>query len=176
MALAILKSYVRCWKKGRNINMKVNVIELYVIKSWWKIKFNKRKASACLFVCFLFIKPALTNLYIIIIDCCNGVASQENNKVWPRHCRLIIVFFFKTIMNSYKVSFQEHRTSFFQIFFCSNIAASKTSFWARPLKADHSKLNACNVCSLEALWKFFWLRSWRNACRCWLGLENKTKF
>ena len=120
---------MRCWRKDGNIKIKFNVIELYVIKSWWKIKFNKRKASACLFVCFLFIKPALTNLYIIIIDCCNGVASQENNKVWPRHCRLIIVFFFKTIMNSYKVSFQEHRTSFFQIFFCSNIAASKTSFW-----------------------------------------------
>ena len=30
------------------------------------------------------------------------------------------------------------------------MAFSKTSFWARPLKTDHSKLNACNVCSLEA--------------------------
>ena len=39
---------------------------------------------------------------------------------------------------------------FLNLFFCSNIASSKTSFWARPLKTDHSKLNACNVCSLEA--------------------------
>ena len=28
--------------------------------------------------------------------------------------------------------------------------ASKTSFWARPLKTYHSKLNACDVCSLDA--------------------------
>ena len=41
--------------------------------------------------------------------------------------------------------------SSFTSFFCSNIAASKTSFWARPLKTGHSKLNACDVCSLEAL-------------------------
>ena len=40
--------------------------------------------------------------------------------------------------------------SFFKSFFCSNIAASKTSFWARPLKTDYSKQNACNVYSLEA--------------------------
>ena len=33
----------RCWRKDRNFNIKFNVTELYVIKSWWKIKFNKRK-------------------------------------------------------------------------------------------------------------------------------------
>ena len=38
----------------------------------------------------------------------------------------------------------------FSIFFCSNIAALKTSFWACPLKTDHIKLNACDVYSLEA--------------------------
>ena len=43
MALPIWKSYVRCWRKNGNFNIKFNVIELYVIKSWWKIKFNKRK-------------------------------------------------------------------------------------------------------------------------------------
>ena len=66
MALPILKSYVRCWRKGRNINIKVNVIELYVIKSWWKIKFNKRKVYhqlVCLFVSLLLlIKQVLANL------------------------------------------------------------------------------------------------------------------
>ena len=56
MALPIWKSYVRCWRKDRNFNIKFNVTELYVIKSWWKIKFNKRKVYhqlVCLFV-FLF--------------------------------------------------------------------------------------------------------------------------
>ena len=38
----------------------------------------------------------------------------------------------------------------FSIFFCSNIAALKTSFWACPLETDHIKLNACDVYSLEA--------------------------
>ena len=37
----------------------------------------------------------------------------------------------------------------FEILVCSNIAASKTSFWVRPLKIDYKKLNACDVCSLE---------------------------
>ena len=45
----------------------------------------------------------------------------------------------------------------FEIVFCSNIAASKTSFWAHPLKTDHKKLNACVVCSLEAHLEVFFL-------------------
>ena len=56
MALPIWKSYVRCWRKNRNFNIKFNVIELYVIKSWWKIKFNKRKVYhqlVCLFIFFV---------------------------------------------------------------------------------------------------------------------------
>ena len=66
IALPIWKSYVRCWRKGRSLNIKVNVTEIYVIKSWWKIKFNKREIYhqlLCLFVClfFLSIKPALIN-------------------------------------------------------------------------------------------------------------------
>ena len=54
MALPIWKSYVRCWRKNRNFNIKFNVIELYVIKSWWKIKFNKRKVYHQLSFFFLF--------------------------------------------------------------------------------------------------------------------------
>ena len=38
-----------------------------------------------------------------------------------------------------------------EILVCSNIAASKTSFWVRPLKIDYRKLNACDVCSLECM-------------------------
>ena len=46
----------------------------------------------------------------------------------------------------------------FEILVCSNIAASKTSFWVRPLKIDYKKLNACDVCSLEThLEVFFFL-------------------
>ena len=44
--------------KGRNLNIKVNVIELYVIKSWWKIKLNKRKVYhqlVCLLVFFFLV-------------------------------------------------------------------------------------------------------------------------
>ena len=37
------------------------------------------------------------------------------------------------------------------------MAASKTSFWARPLKTDLRKLNACDVCSPEAHLKVFLL-------------------
>ena len=51
-------------KEGKEL--KFNVIELYVIKSWWKIKFNKRKVYhqlVCLFVSLLLlIKQALANL------------------------------------------------------------------------------------------------------------------
>ena len=59
------KSYVRYWRKSRNF-MLFNVIKLYVTKSWWKIKFNKRKLYHqlfCLFVCLFFsIKPTLKSL------------------------------------------------------------------------------------------------------------------
>ena len=62
--ITYLKVVREVLKEGKEL--KVNVIELYVIKSWWKIKFNKRISSACLFVCysfhfFLLIKPALNN-------------------------------------------------------------------------------------------------------------------
>ena len=60
IALPIWKSYVRCWRKGRSLNIEVNVTEFYVIKSWWKIKFNKREIYlqllslfVCLFVFFV---------------------------------------------------------------------------------------------------------------------------
>ena len=43
MALPIWKSCMTGWRKSRNFNININLIELYVIKSWWKIKFNKRK-------------------------------------------------------------------------------------------------------------------------------------
>ena len=70
IALSIRKSYVRCWRKDRKFSIKFNVIELYVVKSWWKIKFNKRKLYHQL-ICFFFylffffffqIKPALKHL------------------------------------------------------------------------------------------------------------------
>ena len=55
----------RAW----NCYIKVIVIELCVIKSWWKIKFNKQKKFISLFLSF---KPVLNNL-----NCCNGVAFQK---------------------------------------------------------------------------------------------------
>ena len=92
MALPIWKSYVRCWRKNRNSNIKFNVIELYVIKSWWKIKFNKRKVYHQLFFSFfLSVKLALKNL-----DKLDYVVTElilRKNKVWPTQCRFAIVFF-----------------------------------------------------------------------------------
>ena len=54
-------------------------------------------------------------------------------------------FFFKLIINNLKSLISGTSEVVFLIFFCTNIAASKTSFWARPLKTDHS-----HVFSLEA--------------------------
>ena len=45
---------------GRNFYIRVIVIEFYVIKSWWKIKFKKQKRYSS--ACFFSFKPALTNL------------------------------------------------------------------------------------------------------------------
>ena len=93
MALPIWKSYVRCWRKNRNSNIKFNVIELYVIKSSWKIKFNKRKVyhQLSFFFFFLSVKLALKNL-----DKLDYVVTElilRKNKVWPTQCRFAIVFF-----------------------------------------------------------------------------------
>ena len=57
------------------------------------------------------------------------------------HC----LFSLKPIINNLKSFFSGTSKVVFLIFFCSNIAAFKTSFWARPLKTDHS-----HVFSLEA--------------------------
>ena len=54
-------------------------------------------------------------------------------------------FFFKPIINNLNSFFSGTSEVVFLILFCSNIAASKTSFWARPLKTDHS-----HVFSLQA--------------------------
>ena len=65
----------------------------------------------------------------------------------------------------------------FYILYCSNIDTSKTSFWARRLKTDKIRLNTCGVYSLGAHLEVFFrlLRSWRNAYRRSLQLENNTK-
>jgi len=56
------------------------------------------------------------------------------------HCLL-----FKPIINNLKSFISGTSEVVFFIFFCSNIAASKTSFWARPLKTAQG-----HVFSLEA--------------------------
>ena len=49
------KLCVRCWRKPETLISRLfNVIELYVIKSWWKIKFNKRKVYHQLVRLFFF--------------------------------------------------------------------------------------------------------------------------
>ena len=57
--LPIWKSCMTCWRKSRNFNIKINLIELYVIKSWWKIKFKKRKVYHQLAFFFLFLSVKL---------------------------------------------------------------------------------------------------------------------
>ena len=99
MVLATYFEDVREVLKGRNIDIKVNVIELYVVKSWWKIKFKKRKLFRQLVCFFLLFKPALTNLdkldYVVTelllrkkIKCDQHIAVSS------------LYFFFKPIMNN----------------------------------------------------------------------------
>ena len=68
-----------------------------------------------------------------------------------------LYFFFKPIINNLKSFISGTLNVVFKIVFCSSIAASKTSFWARPLKIDHSKLISCVECSLEAHLEVFFL-------------------
>ena len=103
MALPIWKSYVRCWRKNRNFNIKFNVIELYVIKSWWKIKFNKRKVYhqlVCLFVSFfLLIKQALANLHKL--DYVVTELLQRKKIKCDQHIAVSsLYFFFKPMVNN----------------------------------------------------------------------------
>ena len=56
MALPFWKLYMTCWRKSRNFYIKFNVIKLYVIKSWWKIKLtNERFIIGLLFFFFFFL-------------------------------------------------------------------------------------------------------------------------
>ena len=52
---------------------------------------------------------------------------------------------------------EEHRTSSLKSFFARTSPPRRRHFWARPLKTDHRKLNACDICSLEAHLKVFFL-------------------
>ena len=67
------------------------------------------------------------------------IKCDQHNAASPLSC------FFKPIINNLKSFFSGTSEVVFLIFFCTNIAASKTSFWARPLKTDHR-----HVFSLEA--------------------------
>ena len=62
---------------------------------------------------------------------------------------------------------------FLNVFFCSKIAASRTSFWARPLKTELAKLIFWRLLARSSFWKYFWLLSWRNACMATLVTTEK---
>ena len=50
------------------------------------------------------------------------------------------VYSVKAIMSFNKFYFSNFGRHLFQRYFRSNIAISKTSFWARPFKIEHAKL------------------------------------
>ena len=81
------------------------VSRLMLLNCTW-LKFGEKwsltnwRSIISLFVFFLFlvffsrlIKPALKNLDKFDYICCNGVAYEEKNKVWPTQYRFTIVFF-----------------------------------------------------------------------------------
>ena len=173
MALPIWKSYVRCWRKNRNSNIKFNVIELYVIKSWWKIKFNKRKVYHQLFFSFfLSVKLALKNLdklgYVVteLIKC-----DQLNAASSP------LYFVFKPIINNLKSLISGTSEVVFYIFFLLEHRRLEDIFLGAPSK-DRPQQTECmwRMLFRSSFGNFFWLRSWRNAYRRWLPLENNSKF
>ena len=103
---------------------------------------------------FLLIKPALNNLdklddVVTKLLIRKKIKCDQHNAASPLH------FFLKPKINNSKSFTSGTSNVVFEIVFRSNIATSKTSFWARPLKTNHRKLNACDVCSLEAHLKVF---------------------
>ena len=56
------KSEVKSWMQRTNICIREIVIELYVIKSWWKIKFNKQNKK---FINLIFFPLNIVNQYLI---------------------------------------------------------------------------------------------------------------
>ena len=87
---------------GTLISSRVNVIELYVINIWRKIKFNKRKVyHQFVFFFFSLIKPALKNLdklNDVVTELLVGkkIKSDQHNAASP------LYFFFKLIINNFK--------------------------------------------------------------------------
>ena len=120
------------------------------------MKFNKKKVYYQFVFFFPLIKPALKNLdklndVVTVLLVRKKIKSDQHNAASP------LYFFFKLIINNLKSFIPGTSNVVSQIVFCSNIAASKTSFWACPLKTDLRKLNACDVCSPEAHLKVFFL-------------------
>ena len=56
------KSEVKSWMQRTNIYIREIVIKLYVIKSWWKIKFNKQNKK---FINLIFFPLNIVNQYLI---------------------------------------------------------------------------------------------------------------
>ena len=57
-----------------------------------------------------------------------------------QHNVISVFYSVKGIMSFNKFYFGDFGRHLFQRYFRSNIAISKTSFWARPFKIDHAKL------------------------------------
>ena len=67
------------------------------------------------------------------------------------HNVISVFYSVKRIMSFNKFYFRDFGRQLFQRYFRSNIAISKTSFWARPFKIEHAKLIVWLSCALKKL-------------------------
>ena len=71
--------------------------------------------------------------------------------MFDQHNFISVLFSVKAIMSFNKFYFRNFGRHLFQRYFRSNIAISKTSFWARPLKIEHAKLIVWLSCAFKKL-------------------------
>ena len=177
MALPIWKSCMTCWRKSRNFNIKINLIELYVIKTWWKIKFKKRKVYHQLaFFSFFFSQTSTKHLdkldYVV-----TELLLRKKIKCDQHNAASLLYFFFKPIINNLKSFISGTSEVVFYIFFLLEHHRLEDVFLGAPSE-DRPQQTECmwRMLSRSSFGNFFWLRSWRNAYRRWLRLENNSKF
>ena len=127
---------------GRNVYIRVIVIELWVIKGWWKIKFKKQKRYSS--ACFFSFKPALTNLNKLDFVVTELFFGTETIKV-EQHSATSTVYFFSTKAISNLTSFISETLDVTFIFLLEHQSPPQRRLFGRAL----SRPRTPNVCSQE---------------------------